>query len=89
MAFSFRERVQELTDELAETLVRKNHDYGDSYAKSVEEYGSVVTLVRLEDKLNRLKKALITGDLKVAESVEETLQDLAGYAILELERRLR
>lgn len=89
MPFSFRERVQELTDELAEVLVRKNHDYGDSYAKSIEKRGQVMTLVRLEDKLNRLEKLFQNNDPKVKESIEDTLLDIAGYAILELERRLR
>jgi hypothetical protein len=42
------------------------------------------------DKLNRLKQLLLSEyQARVNESIEDTLKDLAGYAILELERRQR
>lgn len=86
---SFQQRVQEITDELADLLVRKNQNYGDSYAQSVERYGPVVTMIRLEDKLNRLRQLLQGNEDAVGESIEDTLKDLAGYAVIELERRQR
>ena len=47
-----------------------------------------VILVRLHDKLNRLDTLLLRGNQKVKdESIEDTLRDLAGYAILELVER--
>lgn len=87
---TFEKRVKHLTNELALTLVSKNKDYGDSYATSVDKYGQTVTLIRLADKFSRLE-TLILSDTPglVSESIDDTLLDLAGYALLELERRAR
>lgn len=60
---------------------KKNHDYGDSFHKSWQEYGDVMLAIRLEDKLNRFK-SLIKSEAMVDESIEDTLLDLANYAIM-------
>lgn len=61
---------------------RKNHDYGDSFGKSYHEYGMAMPCIRLEDKLNRLKALTRIERLVADESVEDTLLDLANYAIM-------
>ena len=61
---------------------RKNHDYGDSFAKSYREYGMTMPCIRLEDKLNRLKTLIKNESLVSDESIEDTLLDLANYAIM-------
>lgn len=77
----------EICEELNALYERKNHDYGDSFAKSFAEYGMTMPCIRLEDKLNRLK-ALNRNSAQVAdESVEDTLMDLANYAIMTLVER--
>lgn len=64
---------------------RKNHDYGDSFGKSFAEYGMAMPCIRLEDKLNRLKALTRSGAQKVTdERLEDTLMDLANYAIMTL-----
>lgn len=77
--------------ELATLYERKNHDYGDSFGKSFDEYGMAMPCIRLEDKLNRLKALTRSGDQQVHdESIDDTLMDLANYAIMTLvERRLQ
>ena len=73
----------EICKELNELYHRKNHDYGGSFHKSYLEYGMTMPLIRLEDKLNRLKSLTARGDAKVAdESICDTLMDLANYAIM-------
>lgn len=62
----------------------KNADYGDSFGKSYKEYGLTMSCIRLEDKLNRLKSLNFSKTAKVNESVEDTLMDLANYAIMTL-----
>lgn len=76
--------------ELAALYERKNHDYGDSFGKSFDEYGMAMPCIRLEDKLNRLKSLTRSGDQQVHdESIDDTLMDLANYAIMTIvERRL-
>lgn len=76
-----------ITDKLKETLLQKNKAYGASYAKSVDKYGKTVPLIRLSDKMNRLDSLILGEANSDDESVEDTLLDLAGYAVLELIRR--
>lgn len=67
---------------LNELYERKNHDYGDSFHKTWEEYGPMMLAIRLDDKLGRFKK-LTRDDAQVKdESVRDTLLDLANYAIM-------
>jgi hypothetical protein len=84
---SFNEKLTAILGDLHDTLVRKNADYGDSYARSVKKHGQAVTVIRLEDKLNRLDSLLKQDQQVKDESVEDTLLDIAGYAVLELIRR--
>ena len=65
---------------------RKNNDYGDSFGKSYAEYGMVMPCIRLEDKLNRLKSLTVHNVRQNVqnESVEDTLMDLANYAVMTL-----
>jgi len=80
----------EICKKLNDLYAKKNADYGDSFAKLRQEYGSLAILIRLEDKLGRLKRLMMGNEQNVKdESVEDTLIDLANYAIMELvERRL-
>ncbi|WP_291559940.1 MULTISPECIES: DUF1599 domain-containing protein [unclassified Clostridium] len=73
----------EICKELNSLYTRKNHDYGDSFGKGFKEYGMVMPIIRLEDKLSRLK-SLIKTENKVDESIEDTLMDLANYSIMTL-----
>lgn len=68
------------------TLIEKNKMYGDSFFKTLEEYGDSLICVRLEDKLNRLKQIILKGisDKKSDERLVDTLTDIAGYSILSL-----
>ena len=74
---------RQICEELNITYEKKNQDYGDSYSKSFEEFGPVMCAIRLDDKLNRFK-TLIKGQAtpQVDESIEDTLLDLANYAIM-------
>ena len=81
----------EICEELNALYERKNHDYGDSFGKSYAEYGMAMPCIRLEDKLNRLKSLTKFGSQQVIdESIEDTLLDLANYAIMTIvERRMQ
>lgn len=76
---------KDYTDHLAEILQEKNQAYGDSFTKSVDEDGLLVLKIRLGDKFNRVSSLIKKGELKENdESLEDTLLDMAGYAILGL-----
>ena len=76
----------EICTELTDIYNRKNSDYNDSFGKSFHEYGMAMSCIRLEDKLNRLKALTVHNyNPRVAdESIEDTLIDLANYAIMTL-----
>lgn len=76
------ERFKEITQEMAKTFEKKNHDYGDSFSQSIEEFGYVAGVVRISDKFNRLKN-LMKEEAQVSdESVIDTLTDMANYCIM-------
>lgn len=63
---------------------KKNRDYNDAFAKTYAKLGLMATALRLNDKVNRLE-ALCTQEAAVLdESVEDTLMDIANYAIMTL-----
>ena len=68
----------------ATTIYRqKNADYGDSFAKSIQKRGFVAALTRIEDKFQRFDNIVSTGKVEVKnESLEDTLLDMANYAIM-------
>lgn len=73
-----------ISDELRELYRAKNHDYGDSFGESYAEWGLVSPCIRLSDKVNRLKSLTQKNRAVTDESVEDTLVDLACYAIMTL-----
>lgn len=85
----FDSTVDRLTNVLAETLKHKNHDYGDSFRKQYEKYGDASAAIRLSDKLNRFETLIQKENQVKDESIEDTLLDIAGYAILTLVQKQR
>lgn len=74
-------RFADIVGEMTELYSRKNHDYGDSFSKMHQEFGMTHAIIRMQDKLNRLK-ALNNEGAQVNESVRDTLIDLACYAVM-------
>ncbi len=70
--------------ELAELHARKNAAYGDSFARTFERFGIAAPTVRMMDKVNRLGTFATSAFPLDDESVEDTLKDLAAYAIMTL-----
>ena len=68
--------------EIAQLVEKKNHDYDNSFDKTMDKYGDTAYFLRIEDKLNRLinlsKKEAKVND----EKVEDTLKDIIGYTLL-------
>ena len=73
----------QICSELHELYEAKNADYGDAFSKTFDEYGMVAPLLRMEDKMSRLKSLHRKGVQQVKqESMRDTLIDLANYAIM-------
>ncbi len=78
-----KSKLQKMSNDLIELLVKKGSDYGDSYFLLRKEYGATSFLIRLADKFYRLKE-LSKKEALVNESIEDTLNDIIGYCMLEL-----
>lgn len=63
---------------------RKNHDYGNSFEKSLDTLGLVAGIVRMNDKFERLVSLNDPSkDAQIAsESLVDTLEDLSNYAAM-------
>ena len=80
---------KEIALEVADIVERKNSDYGNSFEKTINEYGNTAYYLRIEDKLSRLK-SLDKKDRKVLdESKIDTLKDIIGYTLLMLDMEYR
>ena len=78
-------RYTKIVNEMYEIYKAKNADYGDSVHDTFLKYGLLSFLVRMEDKISRLRSLTLKGKKEQrvkSESILDTLQDLANYAIL-------
>ena len=78
------EQHREYVELIHRTYIRKNSDYGDSFSESMDEYGLTSALIRMGDKMSRLKSLnkSAEGAQVRDESLQDTLLDLANYAIM-------
>lgn len=77
------DRLEKLMAEMLEIYKAKNKDYGDSFSESFEEFGLIAPVVRMNDKMNRIKSLSKKGDRQVkGESLRDSLMDLANYAMM-------
>ena len=73
----------EVCGELNVTYEKKNADYGDSFAQSLDKHGLIAAIVRMDDKMNRVINLYKADEQLVEdESIRDTLMDLANYAIM-------
>lgn len=83
--------IEDITNELKELLLEKRKAYGNSFNDApqilqhlypngvlVDQYEDLLTIVRIIDKLYRIANQADT---------EDPWQDIAGYAVLSLEKK--
>jgi hypothetical protein len=74
---------EDVVSEMSEIHKKKNADYGNNFHKRYAKYGFLTALLRLTDKMERLENIYEKGEIQVKdESVEDTLIDLANYAVM-------
>lgn len=84
-------RIEEfcrLVNDMADLYEKKNQNYGNSFGKLYQDLGPVAGLVPLHNKLDRLTYLIThSDDDNHYESIEDTLMDLANYAVMNLVER--
>jgi len=76
-----------ICQEMMDLHRRKNNDYGNAAQRSYDKFGIISYVMRLGDKMSRLETLTSPGaEQKVeGEKIEDTLMDLAAYAIMAIE----
>ena len=78
---SFEQSCRDTALRIAEIVISKQHDYGHDNILAFREQGLVV---RLWDKISRLKNLIWGKGTPKNESIEDTFIDISGYAIIGL-----
>lgn len=76
--------------EMRETYEKKNADYGNSFSETIDEFGFIPAVARINDKVKRMKNIVKGQKMNVNESFRDNLIDIANYCILtimELDKR--
>ena len=74
---------ESVLDEMKELHAKKDKDYGSAFHKSFEEFGITAGVVRLNDKMERVKSLVKNGKAEVKDdSLLDSLKDLGCYAVM-------
>ena len=76
---SFEQSCEKTAHEIAQLVISKQKDYGSENILAFKEHGLVV---RLTDKISRLRNLVWNKSNPRHESIEDTFMDIAGYAII-------
>lgn len=74
------QEIKEITDSVTQILLKKNADYGSASF----DLGLNGNMVHLWDKIRRYRSLVEKKETPNFESVEDTLKDIIGYAIIGL-----
>ena len=78
-------RFRNITEKMRETFLKKNHDYGNSFHETWDEFGDkgiITALAQISHKYHRLMNIGLGTKPLVDESIDDTLLDMANYCIL-------
>lgn len=67
--------------EALKLFIAKQYDYGP---ENISNFGDIGVLVRLNDKIERLKNLMFNGNTAVNESIEDTWIDIGNYGLIGL-----
>ncbi len=66
-------------EQITQTLIRKQHDYGH---ENISRFGRHGLLVRVHDKIARLKNLILNSSSPNNESISDTYTDIVGYSAI-------
>lgn len=82
IATNDRIRFETIIDEMADTFTQKNAMYGNSFEDLLNKLGPISGVAQIVHKTNRLV-SLANGTKNDAESMRDTLLDLANYCVMQ------
>lgn len=72
-------RYDAVLKEMKDTYDRKNSDYGNSFEKTLNEFGLTPGIAQIYHKFERVKQLVKSPDAKVNESMRDSLLDMCNY----------
>ena len=70
--------IEDIMKDSRDLFIRKNMDYGSSF----EDFSLIGIIVRMNDKINRMKRLHETNEQNVKnESIIDTIEDLYNYSM--------
>ena len=73
----------DVLSEMFDTYKKKNADYGNSFGETIQEFGYIPAVARINDKLKRVKNMVKGNDMNITdESMRDNLLDIANYCVL-------
>lgn len=74
---------ESITEEMNKVFRAKRQDYGQTSTETFKKFGPISMYIRMYDKMGRLENLMVKGgEDHVGEKIEDTLLDLANYAII-------
>ena len=69
--------------EMFDTYKKKNEDYGNSFSETIQEFGYIPAVARINDKVKRMKNIVKGQKMNIEnESLRDALLDTANYCVL-------
>ena len=69
--------------EMFDTYKKKNADYGNSFSETIQEFGYIPAVARINDKVKRMKNIVKGQKMNIEnESLRDALLDAACYCVL-------
>ena len=69
--------------EMFDTYKKKNADYGNSFSETIQEFGYIPAVARINDKVKRVKNIVKGNEMNIKnESLRDNLIDIANYCVL-------
>lgn len=82
------EEFNKVAKDICDLYEKKNDLYGDAFGKTYEKLGIISAVSRISDKLHRLESLCTNKNVSVlSSSIDDTLTDIASYAIMTLVER--
>lgn len=77
------EKFVRICSDMCDLYAKKNHDYGNAFGEIISDVGLPYGVGKLKEKLKRVE-TLANYEAQVKESIEDSLIDLACYAVMTL-----
>ena len=76
-------RFGKILSEMMDTYKKKNADYGNSFSETIQEFGYIPAVARINDKVKRMKNIVKGQKMNIEnENLRDALLDTANYCVL-------